>query len=451
MGTASARLSAAGDSLAFVHPGMLHLQSDIDRMQSMQLAKQEPWLSGWNRLIANSHASAAYSPRPVDTVYRGTGTPENYSRLYNDAAAAYALALRWRIASGPSEMAGAHSDADTLYRDAALRILNAWSSTLKKIDGTTDKFLAAGIYGYQLANAAELMRGNDHWADADFARFRNMMDTVFYPMNHDFLADHHGACISHYWANWDLVNMASMISIGILNDNRAIYGEAVEYFKHGAGNGSVQNVVWYLHPGGLGQWQESGRDQGHALLGPAVLGAFLEMAWHQSDDLYGYDDNRILKGFEYVAKYNLGDSVPYRTYDNCDKVNQTAISPDSRGGMRPGWELIYNHYVNRKGIPAPYSQRYAELVRPEGGGGDYGPNSGGYDQLGYGTLTATLKPAGTALQWKVGNPKPGKKADASRRESASLPPLFLSNTEGRLVPMHAPRATPVFAIPPPPR
>jgi hypothetical protein len=29
-------------------------------------------------------------------------------------------------------------------------------------------------------------------------------------------------------------------------------------------------------------------------------------------------------------------------------------------------------------------------VRPESGGGDYGPNSGGFDQLGYGTLTATL-------------------------------------------------------------
>jgi hypothetical protein len=35
----------------------------------------------------------------------------------------------------------------------------------------------------------------------------------------------------------------------------------------------------------------------------------------------------------------------------------------------------------------------AENVRPEGGGGDYGANSGGFDQLGYGTLTATLEDA----------------------------------------------------------
>jgi hypothetical protein len=46
--------------------------------------------------------------------------------------------------------------------------------------------------------------------------------------------------------------------------------------------------------------------------------------------------------------------------------------------------------VKLKGLPAPYVTRAAESVRPEGGNGDYGPNSGGYDELGYGTLTFTL-------------------------------------------------------------
>ena len=39
-----------------------------------------------------------------------------------------------------------------------------------------------------------------------------------------------------------------------------------------------------------------------------------------------------------------------------------------------------------KGLYAPYSQRFAEQLRTEGGGGDYGTNSGGFDQLGFGTL-----------------------------------------------------------------
>jgi hypothetical protein len=99
-----------------------------------------------------------------------------------------------------------------------------------------------------------------------------------------------------------------------------------------------------------------------------------------------------LAGAEYIAKYNLGYDVPYVTYDNCDHVNQTVISPSGRGAFRPIWEQIYNHYVNRMGLSAPYTQAYATRVRPEGGGGNYGPSSGGYDHLGYGTLTFTLLP-----------------------------------------------------------
>jgi hypothetical protein len=64
----------------------------------------------------------------------------------------------------------------------------------------------------------------------------------------------------------------------------------------------------------------------------------------------------------------------------------TAISSSGRGAERPNWELFYDHYAKVKGIYAPDSQRFAELLRPEGGGGDYGTSSGGFDQLGFGTL-----------------------------------------------------------------
>jgi hypothetical protein len=39
-----------------------------------------------------------------------------------------------------------------------VRILNAWARSLKGITGTSDKYLASGIYGYQLAVAAETLR-----------------------------------------------------------------------------------------------------------------------------------------------------------------------------------------------------------------------------------------------------------------------------------------------------
>jgi hypothetical protein len=365
---------------AFKHPGLLHTADDFARMRQKVSGGAEPWKSGWEKLIANPHASLKWKPRPVETIFRGRSKdPENYPQLYNDIAAAYACGLRWKISG------------EKAYADKAVAIFNGWSATLKKVAGSSDRFLASGVYGYEFANAAEIVRDYDGWARTDFERFQKMMLDIFYAMNHDFLEHHNGAKIDHYWCNWDACNMASMMSIGVLCDRRDIYDEAINYVKHGKGNGAIAQAVSPIYPDGLGQFQESGRDQGHATMCVALIGSICEMAWNQGDDLYGYDDSRFLKGAEYVAKYNLGEDVPFTTYKNSD-VTQTEISPAGRGTPRPCWEMIYNHYVNRRGMQAPYCKQFAEKLRPEGGGGDYGTTSGGFDQLGYGTLAFTREP-----------------------------------------------------------
>jgi len=171
-----------------------------------------------------------------------------------------------------------------------------------------------------------------------------------------------------------------------------MYNEAVSYFKSGLGNGNIEQLVYYMHPGYLGQGQESGRDQGHSSLNVALLGVFCQMAYNQGDDLFACQNNRVLSLCEYFAKFNLENDVPYLFYANCDGVVQSDIGGSSRGNNRPCWDLIYNHYVNLKGIAAPWSTLYAARVRPEGGGGNYGGDSGGYDQLGFTTLTCSLDP-----------------------------------------------------------
>lgn len=370
----------AADSSPFVHPGLLVSDQDLIRAKAKVAAGEEPWMGGWKRLLANPHAQADWRPDPQDIVYRGSDGQhaENYQALYNDAAAAYALALRWKISG------------DAGFAQAAVGILNAWSARLAGIAGTSDRYLAAGLSGYQLANAAEILRAYPKWAAGDFKRLQQMLLSVFYPMNHDFLTGHNGSAADHYWANWDLANMASMLAIGVLADRRDIYQEAISYFRNGAGNGSIRHLVWTIYTGGLGQVQEAGRDQGHSMLDIALAGVFCQMAWTQGDDLFAYADNRILSGAEYVARYNLGETVPYTPYTNGD-VAQPAISKEGRGDLRPVWELLYNHYVVLKGLPAPGIEAMAVRLRPEGGGGDYGPDSGGFDQLGYGTLTFSLK------------------------------------------------------------
>jgi hypothetical protein len=302
--------------------------------------------------------------------------------MYIDIDRTYQLALRWKVTG------------DTAYADLAVVFLNAWSSTLTTLDGDADRFLSAGIYGFQWANAAEIMRGYPGWAAADVAAFQKMMLTIFYPMSHDFLIHHNGSEITNYWANWDLCNMACILATGVLCDRQDIYDEAVAYFKFGQGNGSALQAIYHVHPGNLGQWQESGRDQGHTTLGIGLAGSICEMAWNQGIDLYGYDDNRFLKGCEYVARYNLGQDVPFTGFTWkkgapgvwSGSQDITAVSPSDRGNVRPIWELVYNHYVRRRGLPAPNTAAYAAKARAEGGGGDFGPNSGGYDQLGFGTL-----------------------------------------------------------------
>ncbi|HMI02805.1 MAG TPA: alginate lyase family protein [Pedobacter sp.] len=370
---------------AFVHPGLLHTQKDFDRMKAKVAAGAQPWKAGWEVLIANSHASLNYKPNPTVKIIRGGGTIEepmgdNYTRAYNDAAAAYQLALRWKISG------------DDAYAAKTVEILNAWATTCTGISGDSNAYLASGLYGYQFANAAEIVRSYSGWSAADFTKFKNFMVEVFYKRSLDFLTRHNGTCSSHYWTNWDACNMSTVLAIGVLCDDQDMFNKAVTYFKSGIGMGNINNAVYVIFPGNLGQGQESGRDQGHATLNISLLGAFCQMACNQQEDLFAYSGSRFLALCEYTAKYNLGEDVPYTPYRNCENTYQTVVSPDGRGAIRPCWELVYNHYVNVKGLQAPYSKRFAEKVRPEGGGGNYGGNSGGFDQLGFGTLTTTMDP-----------------------------------------------------------
>ncbi|MFG2378407.1 alginate lyase family protein [Streptomyces sp. NPDC048504] len=380
LGGATVATTAHAAPATFTHPGMLHNAGDINRAKVRVAAGTDPWLSGWNRLTANSHSQSTWTNRATATIIRG-GDGQNYSLLYNDIAAAYQNALRWKVGG---------TEANAV---CAANILNAWSSTLTSVTGNADRFLAAGLYGWQFANACELMRD---YSGFNLAAAQQMLANVFYPLNNSFLTNHNDACITNYWANWDLCNMASILAIGILNEDSAKYDQAVTYFKSGAGNGSIAHAVPYLYTDSdgyaLGQWQESGRDQGHTVMGMGQMGAICEMAWNQGDDLYSYDSRRFMKAAQYVAKYNSGSDVPYTTYtwgtgQSCAQSSQTVISSASRGQIRPVWAMLHFHYNRRIGLDDKYiSAMYYNLVAPEGGGGDYGTDSGGYDQLGFGTL-----------------------------------------------------------------
>jgi len=364
-------VSLAGLAQPFVHPGGLHTQADLDRMKTMVAAGAHPWIDDWNVLIKDPQAQNTYTPKPLANL----GSSRQQADA--DAHAAYLNTIRWYISG------------DTSYAACAVRICNAWSAATNQIPSGTDVPGLSGIPIFDFGLAAEVLRIYPGWDSAHFNAFKTMMTTWFYPVCHNFLTNHNGACITNYWANWDISNIGALIAMGVLCDDSAIYKEGVNYFKNGPGTGSIMNAVYTLYSGGLGQWQESGRDQEHAQLGVGMMAYACQVAWNQGLDLFSYASNRLLTGAEYVAETNLWNPVPYTFYNNCENSKQDWVASNGRGRLddRPIWELVYNHYVVLRGQSAPGVQSMAQLMRPE---------HGSTDHFGYGTLTFTQQAASSA-------------------------------------------------------
>jgi hypothetical protein len=361
----------------FVHPGGLHTLADLERMKEKVAAAEQPYIDAWNVLIQDALAQSSYTATPRANI------GDSRQGASKDAHAAYLNAIRWYVSG------------DEAYAECAIRILNAWSSTVNQVPSGNEVVGLGGISFAEFAMAAEIMRLSDKWQATDFNRFKDMAVNYLYPNCHDFLTNHNGRCIQYYWANWDACNIMALIAIGVLCDNEDIYNEGVEYFKNGGGSGSIINAVPFVHENGtLGQWQEAGRDQTHGFLGVGFLATACQIAKNQGDDLFGYDNNRLLAGAEYVAKYNLGEDVPFTTYDNCQDLNHDWPATNGRGVFhdRPVYEMVYNHYVGEKGLTAPYTTKMASIIRPE---------KGSLDHFGYGTLTFTLDASASPINTVV--------------------------------------------------
>jgi autotransporter-associated beta strand protein len=395
----------------FVHPGCLSTAADLERIKAKLAAGAEPWTSAYAVLANNGHSSASYTAHPYEYINRG-GANQNYSAVMNDAAAAYQSALRWRLTG------------DTNFAECAMRNMDGYSSTLILFGGSTDALLMLGAQGFDFACAAELLRDYQPWVNSGgFDRFKTFLLEKIYenPANgaglRGFLNSHNGTCWSHYWLNWEGFALSAAAAIGVVCDRRDILDHAVNYYKTtGVGNGLATHAVYFMHPGYLGQSQEMGRDMGHASLDPVLFAQFAEVAWNQGEDIYGFNDNGILAMSEYTSRVMTGDETPWVNYAGCD-VNTTGRASGSM--YRAGLDMLWNHYVNRRGLSAPYTMASALGNRPEGGGGNYGGNSGGFDQIGFTTLTHALDPftnspapsalkadaplAGTARVWWYGS------------------------------------------------
>src|SRR6185369_12399141 len=128
-------------------PGILHGRADLDFIAAKLGSREEPWQSGWQKLVTTPISSLDWAPAPVADVIRGSyNNPDiGSTAMMYDSASAYSHALQW-IVTG-----------DMAHAEKAKAILDGWSGTLKTITGSDQKLLA-GITAYKFCNAAELLR-----------------------------------------------------------------------------------------------------------------------------------------------------------------------------------------------------------------------------------------------------------------------------------------------------
>lgn len=423
-------MPAYDSNRGFRHPGGLHTNADFERIKAQLAAGNEKVTKAYNILKNAEFAQPTCATWPVETIIRGGGSGQNYINAARGATIAYQNALRWKIEG--NEACAKH----------AVDVLMAWANTCKGIGGDSNFALAGGLYGYEFAQAAELMRDYEGWKAKDFETFKRWMLDLWYPTimrfqrsrndtwrNWRYDASHGGQRPGHYWSNWGLCNTLALMSVGILCDDVFIYNQAMSYYKYDQAELAKANYPWPWAPentetdkynGGLneyidnlvphvaeyagetgaygkvGQMQETGRDQGHAQMAAGLAVDICQTAWNQGDDLYSYHDNRIAAGLEFQAAYNFDgrENLPWANYHYTDCHSawhqawvQEGPNGGSRGEIRPYWARVIGHYEGVKGVKMPFSEIALEKMGIDGG--PTGAVSGPYDHMGYSVLTCT--------------------------------------------------------------
>ncbi len=401
----------------FYHPGGLYTQKDFDRVKKQLKEKNEKVTLAYDILKNAEYAQPDVKTYPTENIVRGGGNGENYINAARGASIAFQNALRWKI------------EGNELCAKHAVDVLMAWATTTKLVTGDSNYALASGIYGYEFAQAAELMRDYEGWKKEDFEKFKEWMLRVWYPACIKFLRERNSTwqnlgkwwqAPGHYWSNWGLCNVLAVVSIGVLCDDVFIYNQGMSFFKYDqvgtyenprtvdpiqnngltefVGNLVVTTSKSDLETGAygeLGQLNESGRDIGHACMSAGLLTDIAHQGWQQGDDLFSYMDHRLAAGIEFLAaQTQLIENLPWTNYIYgtngfyyTDYRAYVMTGPVLEKYIRPYWGTVIGHYEEIKGVKMPFSKMAYNDMGIDGGAS--GPTSGYYDHLGYSVLLNT--------------------------------------------------------------
>src|SRR5947209_20556456 len=200
-------------SAGFVNPGVLVNRAQLDEIKRRVAAGVEPQKSAFEALKASKWGAVDYTPHPRETVECGSNSNPDLGckNEQADSRAAYGQALLWYITGNEA------------YAKNAVRILDAWSGTLKRGHTNNNGPVQASWTGDVFPRAAEIMRYSyKGWSDAQVAQFQNMLRTQFLP------SLIHGTCEN---GNKELTMSEALINIGVFIDDRAVYDLGVKMWR----------------------------------------------------------------------------------------------------------------------------------------------------------------------------------------------------------------------------
>ena len=317
---------------AIVHPGVMQTRADLEFMKAKIKAGEEPWKSAWDLWLASPLASLDFTPKPFAHVIRGAydAGDEGGREIQESADAANNHVMQWWVTG------------DEAHARKAIEIFDAWSGTLADFF-ENDAMLLAGWTGGVFCNAAEILRATyPSWSAESQQQFKRMLLTVYVPLLRMFYPEANG--------NWDAAIMFTLLAIGVYCEDRALMESVYHHFRLGPVNSGITH---YVYPSG--QCEETCRDQGHTQLGLSYMANTCVIAWNQGVDLFGEADNRLALGFEYTARYMLGEDVP--VYGK--------ISEQTRGRFSDTYHVILQHYRYEQHMAMPYTERAAaKVLRP---------------------------------------------------------------------------------------
>ena len=384
----------------FVHPGLHVSQAQLDFVRAKIAAGAQPWTGQLSKAVNSRYANTAWTPQPVQTMRCGNSGSTVDIGCFNsrqDALRAYTLALLW------------YHTREQRYADAAIRILDAYADTLQTIlfiDGDNSTYngpLQAAWLAELFPRSAEILRySGAGWPQEKAVRFGDMLKRAVLPR------------IVNNWAgggsNWNNSMTNGVMNIAIYTDDKALFDKSLAMWRR------LVPETYYLTSDGAvpvvppdyrnadGSWKsgmmlknwrgqtefgtarvngismEACRDFGHATMSIASISQAAETALIQGVDLYAEQEERLIASAEFMARFlvphapnNNGQlTIPVESW-LCARRSQYVEKNDVpvpnntiEVQILPTWEILFNHYVTRKGRSMPSTTALIPRVRAGG-------------------------------------------------------------------------------------